>query len=180
VRWLQPLSSPGGAVRRSQRCAGCKPLRLRPPCYLRSPCVSHAQACCCTQPANPPLLPAPPAGVCNLQVELWTEEVTPELGAGAGLIPQAALQNKALLALQPEEVRRWEARVHAAMGAVPPCACRAPSSTALASPVSATPAALLRLPPVPCSMLTRATLPCRTHAGAGQGGRGACCGAAGV
>ncbi|EFN53347.1 expressed protein [Chlorella variabilis] len=42
-------------------------------------------------------------GVCNLQAELWTEEMTEQLGAGAGLIPQAALQNKALLALQQQE-----------------------------------------------------------------------------
>jgi hypothetical protein len=46
---------------------------------------------------------SPPAGVCNLRVELWTEEVTEDLGAGAGMAPVASLQNRALQALQLQQ-----------------------------------------------------------------------------
>lgn len=48
----------------------------------------------------------PVAGLCNLQLELFTEVVTPELGPAGALLPQAALQNRALLALKPEVRRR--------------------------------------------------------------------------
>lgn len=43
--------------------------------------------------------------MCNLQMELYTEKITEEMGPGARLLPQAALQNHVLAALQPE-VRR--------------------------------------------------------------------------
>lgn len=53
------------------------------------------------------------AGLCNLHVELYTERVSRKLGAAMGLLPQAALQNRALQALKPE-VGGWErgARLH--------------------------------------------------------------------
>ncbi|KAI3436166.1 hypothetical protein D9Q98_002223 [Chlorella vulgaris] len=49
-------------------------------------------------------------GVCNLRVELWTEEVTEDLGAGAGMAPVASLQNRALqaLQLQQDEAKAFE------------------------------------------------------------------------
>ncbi|KAL4458883.1 hypothetical protein ABPG75_013748 [Micractinium tetrahymenae] len=50
-------------------------------------------------------------GQCNLRVELWTERVSEEQGAAVGLLPQAALQNKALLALKPQEAEEHHAVV---------------------------------------------------------------------
>ncbi|PSC77069.1 Glycosyltransferase LARGE2 isoform B [Micractinium conductrix] len=50
-------------------------------------------------------------GQCNLEVSFWTERVGAELGAAAGLLPQAALQNRALLALGPEDASEHSAVV---------------------------------------------------------------------
>lgn len=40
--------------------------------------------------------------MCNLQMELYTEKIGEEMGPAARLLPQAALQNRILAALQPE------------------------------------------------------------------------------
>lgn len=48
-------------------------------------------------------------GQCNLQVELWTEHASEEQGAAVGLLPQAALQNRALQSLKPQEAAEHHA-----------------------------------------------------------------------
>lgn len=50
-------------------------------------------------------------GMCNLQMELYTEKITEEMGPGARLLPQAALQNHVLAALQPEKAEEHHAVV---------------------------------------------------------------------
>jgi hypothetical protein len=44
--------------------------------------------------------------MCNLQMELYTEKIGEEMGPAARLLPQAALQNRIMAALQPEVRQR--------------------------------------------------------------------------
>lgn len=67
------------------------------PCPACRPCLPISRSRplpCCTTSAC--------AGQCNLRVELWTELVSEELGPAVGLLPQAALQNRALQSMRPE------------------------------------------------------------------------------
>ncbi|PRW59697.1 Glycosyltransferase LARGE2 [Chlorella sorokiniana] len=50
-------------------------------------------------------------GMCNLQMELYTEKIGEEMGPAARLLPQAALQNRIMAALQPEKAEEHHAVV---------------------------------------------------------------------
>ena len=77
--------------------AGSRTRVLQQPACLASACACLNLLTLCCVLAGPSL-----AGLCNLRVELYMERVSRKLGAAMGLLPQAALQNRALQALKPE------------------------------------------------------------------------------